>query len=252
VEAEMNKKKKLKLFIIIGILSLLVINLTLISGYILINSYGKMNLNPGERYVVNIPFKLFQSPVVSGKAQQADGTPISGVKVIINSSDNAIAGEDITDSNGEYQITIPKISEEKQFYVYLEYDNESVSLNNLMLASNDYDLDFDNNLNYSKASDNFVRLTGKINNDDAAVEDGRFEITLSRCNGETTSCNDVIETEKYTLNIKSNEVYTTPNNEMDYSWQIRDSTELGKYKMYVQASFNGKEHTTTIYFHITA
>jgi hypothetical protein len=247
----MDKKRKIKLFIILGILGILFLNIALISGYILINSYGKMNLNPGERYTVNIPFKIFQSPVVSGRAQQIDGTPISGVNVIVNDSDNSILGEDTTDSNGEYSITLPKISEEEQVYVYLQYDNASPSLSNLALANNDYTPDFKNNLNYSKGSDNSVNLNGKITNKDAEVKNGRFKVTLSSCQGETTNCDNIIETKQYTLNIKPSEVYVTPNSEMDYSWPITGSTDTGKYKIYTEASFNGKEHTSTIYFHIT-
>lgn len=248
----MNKKKKIKLFVILGILGVLFLNLALISGYILINSYGKMNLNPGERYIVNIPFKIFQSPIVSGIAQQTDGTPISGIKVIVNDSDNSVIGEDTTDSNGEYSITLPKISEEEQVYVYLQYDNSSPSLSNLALASNDYIPDFKNNLNYSKSSDNHVYLNGKITNKDAEVKDGKFEITLSSCEGETTSCDEVLANEKYSVNIKPGEVYITPNSEMDFSWSITSDTEIGKYKIYTQASFNGQEHTSTVYFHIRA
>jgi len=248
----MNKKRKIKLFVILGILGVLFLNLALISGYILINSYGKMNLNPGERYIVNIPFKIFQSPIVSGIAQQTDGTPISGIKVIVNDSDNSVIGEDTTDSNGEYSITLPKISEEEQVYVYLQYDNSSPSLSNLALANNEYTPDFDNNLNYSKASDNFVRLKGKITNKDAEVNDGRFKVTLSSCQGETTNCDSIIEIKQYTLNIKPSEVYITPNSEMDFSWSITSDTEIGKYKIYTQASFNGQEHTSTVYFHIRA
>jgi hypothetical protein len=246
----MDKKRKIKLFIILAIVSILFINVALISGYILINSYGKMYLNPGEEYIVNIPFSLFQSPIVYGKAQQPDGTPISGIKVIVNNSDDPLIGQAITDSNGEYKITLPKMSKEDQFFVYLQYDNQSSSLEDLILASNEYDLDFDNNLNYSKSSDNFVELKGDITNEDARIEDGRFEVTLSSCQGETTDCDSIIETKKYALNIEPGEVYVTPNNEMDYSWPITGSTERGKYKIFSEASFNGKEHTTTIYFHI--
>jgi|WetSurMetagenome_2_1015567.scaffolds.fasta_scaffold214638_2 hypothetical protein len=246
----MNKKRKIRLFIILGILGVLFLNLALISGYILINSYGKMNLNPGEKYIINIPFKIFQSPVVSGKAQQTDGTPISGIKVIVNDSDNAVIGEGTTNSNGEYSITLPKISEEEQVYVYLQYDNASPSLSNLALASNDYNPDFKNNLNYSKGSDNSVYLNGKITNRDAEVNDGRFKVTLSSCQEETTTCDNIIETKQYALNIKPGEVYVIPNKEMDYSWPITGSTDTGKYKIYTEASFNGKEHTSTIYFHI--
>ena len=248
----MNKKRKIKLFIIFGILGILFINIAMISGYILINYYGKMNLNPGEKYTVNIPFKLFQSPIVSGKAQQADGTPISGVKVIINDSDNSILGQDTTNSNGEYSITLPKTSEEEQVYVYLQYDNGSAQLSNLMIGNNDFTPDFDNNLNYSKSSDNHVYLSGKITNKDAKIEDGRFEITLSKCDGETTSCSEVLDNAKYIVNINSNAVYIVPNSGMDYSWPITGSTDIGKYKIYVQESYNGQEHTSTVYFHIKA
>jgi hypothetical protein len=247
----MNKKRKVKLFVILGILGVLFLNLALISGYILINSYGNMHLKPGEEYTVNIPFKLFKSAIVHGTALANDGTPLSGIKVIVNNSDNSIIGEDTTDSNGKYEITLPKTSEEEQVYVYLEYNNESPSLSNLALASNDYTPDFKNNLNYSRSSDNHVYLNGKITNKDAEVKDGRFEITLSSCEGETASCDEVLANEKYSVNIKPDEVYITPNSEMDFSWPIASDTEIGKYKIYTKASFNGQEHTSTVYFHIT-
>jgi hypothetical protein len=253
VMLEMNKKRKLKLFIVLGILSLLVINLTIISGYILINSYGKMYLNPGEEYTVNIPFKLFQSPVVSGKAQQLDGTPISGVKVIVNDSDNSILGEDTTNSNGEYSITLPKISERKQFSVFIEYDNETSGGDSIALGEHEYSYKFDNYLNYSRSTDDSVTLTGTIENEEAKIEDGRIEISLRKCTGETTSCNEVLDTETYHVNIDPLNIYQIPSNEIDYSWQINSGTETGKYKIEITMSFNGKETTPTsmVYFHIT-
>jgi hypothetical protein len=247
----MNKKRKIKLFVILGILGVLFLNLALISGYIIINSYGKMNLNPGERYTVNIPFKIFQSPIVSGKAQQTDGTPISGVKVIINNSDNTIVGEDTTDSSGEYSITLPKTSEEEQVYVYLQYDNGSAPLNNLMIGSNDYTYTF-NDANYSKSKDNYIELTGKITNKDAEIEDGRMIVTLKSCEEETNNCDTVIDTKTEYVNIASLKVYNIPNKDVQFRWDI-DNLAIGKYQLEVSMSFNGKEKGSEAnYIHVTA
>jgi hypothetical protein len=252
----MEKKEKIKSFMILSVLILLFVNLTLISGYILITKYGSMTLSPGEKYIVNIPFiptpeTTTKSPIVCGTAEENDGTPVKDVEVRItySTANTTILGENITDEEGKYCITLPEITSDKTYNVYLEYDNETSS-SQITLGNNDYSLNFENNINYSKASNTSVYLTGYISNKDAKVENGRLEITLSRCEGETNTCNSIIDNKKYSINIDSNEVYHVPNPELDYSWPI-SSAETGKYKMYVEASFNAQDHTTTRYLHIT-
>lgn len=248
----MNKKRKIKLFVILGILGVLFLNLALISGYILINSYGNMHLNPGEEYTVNIPFKLFKSAIVHGTALANDGTPLSGIKVIVNNSDNSISGEDTTNSNGEYSITLPQMSDKKQFSVYLEYNNQTAKGDPIALGDHEYSYEFDNYVNYSKNTDDEATLVGTIENEEAKIEDGRIEISLRKCTGETTSCNDILDTKIYHVNINPLESYSIPSKEIDYSWSIGSDTETGKYKIQITMSFNSKETTPTsmVYFHI--
>lgn len=249
----MDKKKKIKLFIILGVLGILLINFTFISAYILINSYGKMYLSPGEDYTVNIPFNLFKSATVHGTALASDGTPLAGVKVIVNNSDNSIAGEDTTDINGEYSIALPAMSDKKQFFVYLEYDNQTSSGDPIALADHEYSYEFDNYVNYSKSIDNEVVLRGTIENENAEIEDGRIELSLRKCTGETTSCNEVLDSKIYHININPLASYSIPSSEIDYSWPINGDTETGKYKIQLTMSFNAKETTPTsmVYFYIT-
>ncbi len=247
----MIKNKKLKLFLALSVILILSVNLTLISGYLIMDSYGKMYLNPGEEYVVNLPFNLFQPsepPVVRGIAQQTDGTPIIGVKVIVNNSDNSISGENTTDSNGEYSITLLEINEREQFHVYIEYDDEI-----LILEDNDYSYEFDNNLNYSKSAGNYVELRGTIENEDAIIENGRVEISLRKCTEGTNTCSEILDTKTYYVNINPQETYNIPSSEINYTWPINNGTETGKYKIQVAMSFNAQEHTPTsmAYFYIT-
>jgi len=251
----MDKKRKLKLFIVLSILILLFVNITLISGYILLTQYGSMTLNPGEKYIVNIPFfGPLRTPQVCGTAEQTDGTPIENVKVIINySSDGSPAGSAVTDINGNYCITLPEINSPRRFNVYVEYDNGTSLNNNLTLASNDYDLDFDSNLNYSKYSDDYVELNGKIINEDAEIDNGRFEIQISYYNETNQShkvWEDLFDYQKYYLNIEPRTTYNIPNPDFTYTWEIPADARLGEYKFYIKTSFNAKDHTSTVYFNL--
>jgi len=247
----MVENKKLRLFLIISITLILLINLTLVNAYIILISYGKMYLNPGEEYVVNIPFNTFQQPtpsVVQGRAQQTNGNPISGVKIIVNNSDNSIFGEDTTNSEGEYSITLSEITEKERFSVYIEYDEEIQTI-----ANNDYLYEFDNHINYSKSTDNYVELTGTIENEDAKIENGRVEVSLRKCTDNTNTCSNILNIKTYYLNINPQETYNLPSSEINYTWPIDGGTEIGKYKIQVAMSFNAQEHTPTsmAYFYIT-
>jgi hypothetical protein len=251
----MNKKKKLQLFIVLSVLIVLFVNITLISGYFLMKQYGSMTLNPGERYTINIPFfGTPKTPLVCGTAEQTDGTPMPNVTVIINYSNGSPAGQAITDTNGKYCITLPEITSPKVFDVYVEYNNGTSSSNNLTLASNDYDLNLDTNLeNYIKGTDTSVKLIGNIINEDAGIDDGRLEIKVSYHNQTNIShqfWEDVSGYERYTININPRETYNLPTSELDYSWTIPSNAIVGEYKFYIKTSFNAQDHTSTLYFNI--
>lgn len=252
----MDKKKKLQLFIVLAVLVLLFVNISIISGYILFTKYGSMTLSPGENYIVNIPFISAEKPegfpMVCGTAEQSDGDPVEDVTVkIAYSADNTtILGENITNKDGKYCITLPEITSNRVYVVYLEYDNETFS-EELTLGSNEYTLDFENNLNYSKGLDSYADLIGKIINEDARIENGRLEIILSYCENEKCNITSIIKEEKYSVNIEPQDTYNIPNSEFSYSWEIPSDAKLGKYKLYIKASFNAKDHTKTVYFYIT-
>ena len=247
----MSKKRKIRLFIVLAVLGLLFINMAIISGYIFINAYGKMDLNPGEEYTVNIPFKLFQSPVVSGKALANNGTAIAGVNVTVTDSHNKILGEDITNENGEYSITLPKISDTTEYYVDVGYNNESQIFTNLANGSNDYTPTF-KDMNYSKSQDNYIELTGKITNKDAEIEKGRMIVTLKSCEGETDNCDIIIDTKTEYIDIAPLEVYNIPNTNVQFRWNL-DDLSVGKYQFEVSMSFNGEEKGSEAnYIHVTA
>lgn len=238
----MDKKKKLQSFIILAVLIILFVNFTIISGYILINSYGHMELNPGEHYIVNIPFKLFQEPVVSGKALINNGTPLQGIEVTIKDKKDNILGEDITDSDGEYIITLPKISDLTEYYVDIEYDNDSAIFLNLGNGSNNYEYSFED-MSYSKLNDDSIELIGEITNKDAIIENGRIKATLISCEDEEGDiCKEIISTKTVYLDIDPLEVYLIPNEEdtIEFKWSM-DDLEEGTYKIEVSMSFNGKE-----------
>jgi hypothetical protein len=247
----MSKKRKIKLFIILAVLGLLFINMAIISGYFFINAYGNMKLNPGEEYTVNIPFKLFQSPVVSGKAVANNGTVIAGVNVTVTDSHNKILGEDITNENGEYSITLPKISDITEYYVDVGYNNGSQIFTNLANGSNDYDYTFDD-MNYSKSQDNYIELTGKITNEDAEIENGRMVVTLNKCEDNTNNCDTVIDTKTEYVNIAPLKEYNIPNTDIKFRWPI-DDLSVGKYQLEVSMSFNGVESNSLAnYIYVTA
>lgn len=246
----MDKKKKITIFLLISSIILIIADLTLISAYLIYEKYGEVTLSPGEKYIVNIPFDIAKSPEICGTAKIQNGTRLEGIKVTVSySGKNKTLGEEITDENGRYCIKLPTISEDEDYEIYLEYENE-LEGGELILASNDYSLDFDNILNQSKRINHSVELKGEIENEDAEVENGRIEITLNKCEGETTNCNQEIKKEIYYIDIESNENYEIPNSDLTFSWTISPETEIGKYKIDIEASFNAQKHTTNKYFHI--
>ena len=132
------------LFLTFSVLGLLLLNLTVISAYLILIKFGDVTLNPGEKYILNIPFLgPSKSPLICGTAQQTDGTPLKNVSIIVEYKSNQTkAGEATTDSNGEYCITLPEIKSSNKFDIFIKYDNVSSSGAPLVLASNDYSLNF--------------------------------------------------------------------------------------------------------------
>lgn len=249
----MNNKKGVKKFLIFSILGLVFINLTFASAYLILTKYGTLTLNPGEDYIVNIPFigpsnPFTNYPTICGTAEQTNGILLKNVTIIVKGYNNdTVIAQNVTNSDGKYCITLPEIkSSTQKFDVYVQYDNKTISL-----GSNDYQLNFENNLVYNKGLDNFVYLTGDITNEDAKIENGRFEINLKYQNVTTGDWEDIFDYQKYSVNIESDEIYSVPNNGLNVSWEIPSDAKEGRYKFYIKTSFNAKEHTKDIYFNIT-
>jgi hypothetical protein len=241
----------LKKFVIFSLVGLLIINVSLISSYILIEKYGSMTLSPGEKYNVNIAFfgdpEELKNPVVCGKAIKTDGKPLQNINVSIYfSSNNSFAGSSLTDKDGKYCIILPEITSNRKFDVYVEYDNELIEL-----ASNNYQLSFQNNQVYDKNNEDYVFLNGTIINEQTKIENGRFEVDLKYYNEDSGQWEEIFDYKKYYLNIEPNEIYKVPNNELNFSWEIPSDAQIGKYKLYIKTSFNARDRTSTIYFNIT-
>ncbi len=248
----MGDRKSIRKFVVLSILGLLLVNTTVISG-LLIAKYGTMTLSPGENYRINIPFIPLQeetgeSSIVCGIAEDNDGNPVGNVKVEITlHSDAKILGENITDVNGEYCITLPAMASKSEKYdVSVKYDNDE-----LELGSNDYSLTFEDKRNYQKGFDDYAVLKGYINNEDARIENGRFEINLKYYNDTTDKWIEIFDYQKYHVNIEPGEDYEIPNAELNVSWEIPSDAKIGKYKFYIKTSFNAKERTKNVYFNIT-
>jgi hypothetical protein len=255
VEMKKTAKSRLRVFLTLALLGLLLINLTFISAYVIIGKlFGKMTLYPGEEYTMNIPFLgPSKSPMICGKAEQNDGTLISGVRVIAKYINGTVAGEDTTSSDGEYCITLPEIKTTNQQYnIYLDYDNET-SKGNIILGSNNYYLNFKDDEVCNKSIDDYAILKGNITNEDAKVEDGRFEIKVRhRKNVVNGTWIDITEYQKYLVNINPNEIYEVPNEELNVSWKIPSDAERGEYKFLIKTSFNAEEKTSqTVFFNVT-
>ncbi|MDO8467359.1 MAG: hypothetical protein Q7S56_00210 [Nanoarchaeota archaeon] len=244
------KKKKVTLFLTLSFLGLLFLNLAFISSYILLIKYGTLTLNPGEKYIVNIPFiGLSKNPTICGTAEQTDGTPLSNITVRVEYNQSLVR-ETTTGTDGEYCITLPNMTSSKKFDVYVQYDNVTSDGSPIVLGSNSYTLSFDNNRVYSKSLNKYVLLTGSISNEDARIENGRFEIKVGYKN--STWKYIFGDYEKYSVNVEPDEVYSIPNSELNVSWKIPDDAPTGVYKFLYKTSFNGLEKTSQeIFFNIT-
>lgn len=243
-----DEKKRLEKFIILTVLGLLLVNIPLISAYILLVRYGNITLNPGEKYTLNIPFiGESKSPVICGTAEQTDGTLVKNVSVIVKYEDeNATLAQNITGSDGKFCVTLPEITSSKHFDIYVQYDNST-----LVLGSNDYDMNFDDNKVYSRSTDTQVSLTGDIINEDASVDNGRFEINLKyNETGKFTHSEEIFGYKTYSVNIDPGETFDVSN--LNIFWPIDSSTKIGRYKFYIKTSFNGKEKASNVYFNVTA
>ena len=247
-----DKHKKLTLVLALSLIGLLLVNLTIVGAYQLLNSYGSVTLNPGEKYTVNIPFVgPSNAAMICGTAEQTDGTLLKDITVIVKYDGNeSILGRNVTGSNGKYCVTLPEIkTSTKKFDIYLEYDN-STSDGEITLADNGYTLNFENNKVYRKSVDQYVTLTGTITNEYALVENGRFEIKVGYKDG--TWKYPFGDYEKYFVNINPNEVYELPNEEVNISWEIPEDALPGEYKFLYKTSFNAVEKTSQyVYFNIT-
>ena len=250
------KRKKMTLFLMLSFFGLLLLNFAFISAYILLIKYGSLTLNPGEKYIVNIPFiGLSKNPTICGTAEQTDGTPLSNINVTVKyNSNQSIVRETNTGTDGKYCITLPNMSSSKKFDVYVQYDTITSDGNPIVLASNSYTLNFDNNRIYSKSLNKYVTLTGSISNEDARIENGRFEIEMGRkkVNSTNYDYNSFGGYQKYFVNIEPNEVYDIPNSELNVSWKIPDDALVGEYKFLYKTSFNAKEKISqSVFFNIT-
>lgn len=223
---ELDKKKKFQKFLILSILGLILINLPLISAYIILIKFGTFTLYPGEKYTINIPFiGSSKFTTLCGKAQQTDGTLLEGINVTIKYFDKTeVLAQNLTNKDGKFCVVLPNITSSKKFDVYVGYDNST-----LTLASNDYSLNFNNYKVYNKSKDSYVSLTGDITNEDAEIENGRFEINLQYYMNSTNK-SEIFDYQKYSLNIEPYEVYDVPNPELSISWPINSSTIPGRYK----------------------
>jgi len=243
--------ERLKNFLILSFLIIILINLTLVSAYIVLVKYGSVTLNPGEKYVINIPFfGESEHPEICGKAQTTSKEALRGINVSVYYDDNLV-NKSTTDSNGEYCITLPQISSSRKYDIFIEYDNQT-SAGIVQLASNDYDLNFNNNLVFDKSSDEFAILTGTIDNEDAEIENGRVEVNLQYWPENATERFEVFDYQRYFVNIDAEESYKVPSEEFNVSWEIPSDAKIGRYKFYVKASFNANEKSSNVYFDLIA
>lgn len=242
---------KVRDFLILSFLGILIINITLISAYVIITKYGTVTLNPGEKYTINIPFfGTSKSPEICGKAQKTTGEALQGVNVsVYYYKNNSLINKNTTDSKGKYCISLPEIKSSEKYDIFIEYENSTD--NPLQLASNDYTLGFDNNKIFNKSIDKYAVLSGTIENEDAEIENGRFEVNLKYYPTNLSERFDIFDYQKYFVNLEPREIYEVPSTELNVSWQIPIDAKIGRYKFYIKTSFNAKERTKDIYFNIT-
>jgi hypothetical protein len=250
-------KREVGKFLIISLSSLVLLNFAIIGASIAFQNYGRLTLNPGEDYIVNIPFignkPAFQT--ICGKAEQTDGTALKNISVILREyNTNTTIAQDITGSDGKYCITLPRLTSSEKFDIYLEYESE-IDGENLTLADHGYELNFEDGRVYSKGSDTYATLIGNITNEYAKIENGRFEIKVGYNDKKPDGNNSwkyiFGDYEKYFININSNEIYEIPNEELDISWEIPYDASPGEYKFLIRTSFNAIETSNSVYFNIT-
>jgi len=238
-------------FLILSFLIIILINITLISAYLVFTQYGSVTLSPGEKYTINIPFfGPSKSPIICGKAQTTSGEILKGVNISVYYNGGLI-NKSTTNSNGQYCVYLPEITSNKKYNISLEYNNQTNTGDFIQLASNDYTLDFDNDLLFSKLSDKYAILKGSIINKDAKIENGRFEINLQYYPINSSERFEIFDYQKYFVNIDPQETYDIPNSELNVSWQIPSDAKTGRYKFYVKTSFNAKERVSNVYFNVT-
>ncbi|MEK6881479.1 MAG: hypothetical protein AABY22_17790 [Nanoarchaeota archaeon] len=186
------KMKEAYIFLILSSLGLLLLNITLIGAFLVLAQYGSVTLSPGENYTINIPFSgITKLSIICGKAETSNGEIVQGVKITIRYKNESV-GKNTTNSKGKYCITLPKVNSNREYDIFIEYNNE---INRL--GSNDYTLDFKNNLTFNKSSNKYVVLNGSIINEDAEIENGRFEINLQYWPQNSSNRYEVFDYQKY-------------------------------------------------------
>lgn len=245
--------KRVKDFLFLSFLALILINVTMVGAFLVITQYGSITLNPGEKYIINIPFfGASKVPIICGKAETTIGDALQGVNVSVYYSNNLV-NKSTTNSEGEYCVSLPEITSSRKYDIFIEYNNQTSTGDFIKLASNDYDLDFDNYLIFSKSSDKYAFLQGTITNEDAEIENGRFEINLQYFPINSSERYEIFDYQKYFVNIEPGEVYDVPSDELNVSWQIPLDAKTGRYKFYIKPSFNAREKTpVNVYFNLTA
>ena len=246
----MNMKRVLN-FLLISLIGLVLINITLIGAYIVIQKYGSVTLNPGEKYTINIPFiGPSKSPLICGKAETTTGIALQGVNVSVYYN-NSLINKSTTNLSGGYCVSLPEITSSRKYDIFIEYNNETNG--GIKLASNDYTLNFDDGRIFSKSSDVYAFLSGTIDNEDAEIDNGRVEVNLKYYPSNSSERYEIFDYQKYFVNINPGEVYDVPSDELNVSWLIPSDAKIGRYKFYIKPSFNAREKTAVnIYFNITA
>jgi hypothetical protein len=244
--------KKVRDFLIVSFLGVILINLSLISAAYVLTQYGSATLYPGEKYIVNIPFfGISMAPQICGTAQKTTGEPLRGINVSVYYDDELVEKE-TTDSDGEYCITLPELTASRKYDIFVEYNNETPEA--LTLGSNDYTLSFLNYQIFSRLNDKYAVLSGAIENEDAEIENGRFEAKVRYHNYNRTSptWEDVTDYQKYAVNIEPKDILEVPSEGLNVSWQIPEDAPTGEYKFLIKSSFNAKEKTSiSVLFNVT-
>lgn len=246
-------KREVGKFLILAFSAVILLNSFILAGTVSGMFYGRFRLNPGENYTVNLPFIIvpFQQ-LICGVAETVDGELLEDIEVILSQNGTEVA-RNITDEDGKYCISIDELEKATDFEIHLDYEDEADE-GNLILGSNDYNLNLDDEEIYNKSEDEFVYLTGEIENEDAKIEDGRFEINLQYYNessNKSSKWEKIFDYQTYRLNIESRETYQISIADFNPIWKIPDDALIGRYKFYIRTSFNAEEKTSSVYFNLT-